>query len=201
MPWEWFCKVGDDEMFLTMFQTDADVLLWIQDVCVNPLLTPIMRAFTYLGNGGILWIGTGILLCFWKRTRKAGVLLLIALTCSFVVNNLILKNLIARARPYDVIGQVLLLIAPQSDFSFPSGHTAASFAAAMVIRKNFPRKYGLIAFAIAAIISFSRLYLGVHYPPGFPAGVRSAGFRHADRTAGIFRRFNCFYEIYSRRAV
>lgn len=151
-------------MLLNMFQADVGILLWIQETCVNQVLTPFMKAVTYLGNGGVVWILTGIILCFWKKTRKAGILMLIALACSFIVNNLALKNMIARLRPYDVVTQVQLLISRQSDFSFPSGHTAASFAAAMVIARRLPKKYGITALLLAAAIGFSRIYLGVHYP-------------------------------------
>ena len=95
---------------------------------------------------------------------------LIALFGSLVINNIILKNLIARTRPYDVVSGVQLLIERQSDFSFPSGHTGSSFAAAIVLYKELPKKYGLLALVLAAFIGLSRIYLGVHYPSDVMCG-------------------------------
>ena len=50
------------------------------------------------------------------------------------------------------------------DFSFPSGHTTASFAVALVMLRMLPKKFGIPAVVLAALVAFSRLYLGVHYP-------------------------------------
>ena len=76
---------------------------------------------------------------------------------------MILKPLIARLRPFTVNTAIELLIPPPSDFSFPSGHTFASFASATAILKN-NRRLGIPAIILAVLIAFSRLYLYVHYP-------------------------------------
>ena len=91
-----------------------------------------------------------------------------ALILGLLVCNLTLKPLVARIRPYDLQEQdfgvyINLLISRQSDFSFPSGHTIASFEAAVVLLKN-SKKMGIPALIIAILVSFSRLYLYVHYP-------------------------------------
>ena len=52
----------------------------------------------------------------------------------------------------------------KKDFSFPSGHTTASFAVALVMLQMLPKKFGIPAVVLAALVAFSRLYLGVHYP-------------------------------------
>ena len=56
------------------------------------------------------------------------------------------------------------IIERQHDFSFPSGHTCASFAAAFALYKTLPRRWGIACLVLAALISLSRLYVGVHYP-------------------------------------
>ena len=79
-----------------------------------------------------------------------------------------MKPLLHRIRPYDYLWehygiQVKLLIEAPHDFSFPSGHTIASFEAATVLMLK-DRKWGIPALILAGIIAFSRLYLYVHYP-------------------------------------
>ena len=86
---------------------------------------------------------------------------------------LFLKNVVARTRPYEVVEGLTRLIEKQSDYSFPSGHTAASFAAAVILFLQLPKKYGIPALILAVLISFSRLYLGVHYATDVLAGAVS----------------------------
>lgn len=84
---------------------------------------------------------------------------------------LILKNLFARIRPCDVNTQIQLLIARPDDFSFPSGHTAASFAAVAALYFSGERKLWKPALVIACFIALSRLYLYVHYPTDILGGI------------------------------
>ena len=80
-----------------------------------------------------------------------------------LITNVCLKNLVARPRPMSVEGLVPLIGKP-TDYSFPSGHTCASFACALVLYRILPKKYGVPAVILASLIAFSRLYVGVHYP-------------------------------------
>lgn len=74
------------------------------------------------------------------------------------------QNIVARPRPFAEIEALIPLIAKPTDFSFPSGHTTASFAVALVMLRMLPKKIGIPAVVLAALVAFSRLYLGVHYP-------------------------------------
>lgn len=94
----------------------------------------------------------------------------LALAGSLVINNLILKNLVARPRPYEMVAGLMPLIPRPADYSFPSGHTGSSFAAAVVLYGQLPKKWGIAALVLAVLISISRLYLGVHYPSDVLAG-------------------------------
>lgn len=147
-----------------LFQLDCSVLLWIQRTFISTTITPIMTFITHMGNAGAIWIILSCILCINKKTRRVGILSLIALVASFLIDNIILKNLVARIRPYELVSKVQCLIEKQNDYSFPSGHTGSAFAAAMVMFFKLPKKYSIWCVIFAFIIGFSRLYLGVHYP-------------------------------------
>ena len=149
---------------------EGSVLLWIQDCVRNPALTGFFTAVTTLGNAGIIWIFLTVLLLAQKKTRRIGWMCLLALAGSLVINNMILKNLVARPRPYEMVEGLMPLIARPSDYSFPSGHTGSSFAAAAVLYGQLPKKWGIAALVLAVLMGISRLYLGVHYPSDVLAG-------------------------------
>lgn len=151
-------------MLQHILSLETDFLLWIQNHVRQEWMNPIWIGITKLGDGGLVWITGSLLLLIPKKTRKVGVCSLIALAGSLLVNNVILKNLVARTRPYDVIEGLHSLIGKQNDFSFPSGHTGSSFAAATVMFCGLKKRYGSFAMILAALIGFSRMYVGVHYP-------------------------------------
>ena len=128
-----------------------------------------MPAVTALGDGGILWIGTAAVLLLTPRHRRTGAAIAAALVLEALCCNVILKPLVARLRPCDVNTAVQLLISRPDDFSFPSGHTGASFAAVGTMFASRDRLW-IPALPLAALIAFSRLYLYVHYPSDVLAG-------------------------------
>lgn len=130
----------------------------------------IMVSITSLGNGGMIWIAVGILLLISKKHRKTGILVLAALAVDVVFCNGILKPVASRVRPCDINPTVQLLISRPTDYSFPSGHTGASFAAACMLwlRKEKGR---YAAFILAGMIAFSRMYLYVHFPTDILGGM------------------------------
>lgn len=152
-------------------QIDLSVLVWIQENLRVEFLNGFWRAITFLGDGGWFWIALGLGLLCWKKTRPAGACVLLALVIGALITNVCVKNLVCRVRPYDASDRIRLLIAPQVDFSFPSGHTCASFAGAWACRKRLARRYGILALILASLIAFSRLYVGVHYPTDVLGGL------------------------------
>lgn len=129
-----------------------------------------MLLISKLGNGGIIWLVLSGLLCVFPKYRKAGVTMLTALALDVLLCNVMLKPLVGRMRPFTVNTGMELLINAPKDFSFPSGHTAASFAAAFALLfvKN---KLWIPSMILASLIAFSRLYLYVHYPTDVLAGI------------------------------
>lgn len=130
----------------------------------------LMPKITLLGNAGIFWIILAVALLIPKKTRKAGFAMAIALILGLIFCNMTLKPLVARIRPYDVACIAPYLIEVQHDFSFPSGHTTASFEGAAVVFLYY-KKWGIAALVLAALIAFSRMYLYVHYPTDILGGI------------------------------
>ena len=129
----------------------------------NPVLDRIFIFITHLGDKGIFWIITGLVLCFIPKYRKSGITMLLALLLMLIIGNITIKPLVARVRPYEYMDSVKILIEKPSDFSFPSGHTFSSFAAACSVFL-YHKKLGLVFFVLAFLIAFSRLYICVHFP-------------------------------------
>ena len=94
----------------------------------------------------------------------------IALSLGFLCGNIAIKNIVARTRPYEYNSEIQLLVKKLSDYSFPSGHTLASFEAAVCIFIRY-KKWGIAALILAFAIAFSRLYLYVHFPSDVLAGM------------------------------
>ena len=146
---------------------DFPILDWIQANLKSGILDTVMPIITLFGDGGVFWIALAVLLLCFPKSRKTGLGMLFAMVIGLLVCNVTLKPLIARIRPYDLKAEmgitIQLLTERMHDFSFPSGHTIASFEAATVLLKN-SKKAGIPAMLLAIAIAFSRLYLYVHYP-------------------------------------
>lgn len=160
-------------MFHFLWNLDGNILLFLQDYVRNPFLTPFMKVVTTLGNGGAIWIVLTVLLLLIPKTRKIGCMSAIALIGTLLINNMLLKNLVARTRPYEVIEGLTYIVKTPVDYSFPSGHAGCSFSVACIMYRRLPRRYGVPALILAILISVSRLYVGVHYPSDVIFGVIS----------------------------
>lgn len=154
---------------------EISILNWIQSIR-TPAGDVLIPLITKSGNSGIVWILLAVLLLIIPRTRKSGVVLAVALCIDVVLCNGILKNLFGRIRPCDINTSIRLLIARPDDFSFPSGHTAASFAAVAALYFVGEKRLWRPALVLAILIAFSRLYLYVHYPTDILGGVATGIF-------------------------
>lgn len=157
-------------MFQGIQNFDVTVLDFILKYGHNTLLDRIMPVITWLGNMGLIWIVVSVMLLINKRHRKTGILVLASLIIVSILGEGIIKPLVQRPRPFAGIPAYKLLISKPLTFSFPSGHTASSFAAAGILWREF-RKYRGYILAGASLIAFSRLYLYVHYPSDIIGGI------------------------------
>ena len=118
---------------------ELQILHWFGSIH-NPVLNPIMYFFTCLGNAGIFWIllALALLTVLPKKYRKVGLTMAIALILSLIMCNGVMKNFYHRVRPFvtdPTLQETELygIFATIHDWSFPSGHTSASFAAAVAM--------------------------------------------------------------------
>ena len=154
---------------------DLPILDWIQANLQSGFMDAIWPIITIFGDAGIFWMAWATLLLFIPKHRRTGLGMWFALFLGLVVCNITLKPLVGRIRPYDfqinelgktwndILAGGELLVELPHDFSFPSGHTIASFEAATVLLINSPAM-GIPAMILAVLIAFSRMYLYVHYP-------------------------------------
>ena len=149
---------------------DGAIMAWVQTHCHNAFTDGLFPVLTYLGEAGAVWIVLALIFLCQKGTRYAGILTLCAMAAGFLLGEVLLKNAVCRERPFALFPDyTVLLISPPSGFSFPSGHTCASFAAATVLSCQF-KKRGIPALLLAGLIGFSRIFLFVHYPTDVLAG-------------------------------
>lgn len=149
---------------------EFQILDWFQTLH-TPALDKFMTSVTKLGNAGMLWIVLTLILLIIPKTRKTGVILAAALLVDLLLCNVLLKNIVARIRPYDVNTTIKLLVKKLKDYSFPSGHTAASFASVTALYLTGEKKLWIPALVIAVLIAVSRLYLYVHFPTDILGGI------------------------------
>lgn len=152
-----------------MLTWEFSVLDFIQTHLRSSTGDIVMPLISHLGDSGVVWIVLALALLIYPKTRKTGAAIMAALALEVLCCNLILKPFVARIRPCDINTAVHLLVPCPDDFSFPSGHTGASFAAASALYFNRSR-LRFPALTLAALIGFSRLYLYVHYPTDVLAG-------------------------------
>lgn len=152
--------------------TDIDfkILDFIHAHLYCGFLNFLMPKITFLGNGGLIWILTALIMIFFRKYRKTGIMVGVGLLEGAMIGNVLLKNLIARERPCWINETVNMLISIPQDYSFPSGHTLSSFIAATIIMHHYKR-LGTAAYVLASMIAFSRLYIYVHFPSDVLAGI------------------------------
>ncbi len=152
------------------FGMDASIFRAMNEILNNnPFIFKIARFISYFGDHGFFFIALTLVFLVFRKTRKLGLLLALGLAFNHVINNMVLKNLIARARPYDEVSEFKMMWEAHSNikmnsYSFPSGHTsmAAAIGGGLFIMLN--KKYSWAFLLIPLLMGWSRITLFVHYP-------------------------------------
>lgn len=155
-----------------LYNADRDLYLLIHSRFRASWVDPPMIWLTRAGTKGVLWLGlaAGMLVDGSARGRLVAVLSIAALLLAEGLINLLLKPLIRRQRPYNHPGLATLLVNAPGPHSWPSAHAGSSIAAAVVLAAAYPL-WGVIFIVTAVLISYSRVYVGVHYPFDVGAGM------------------------------
>lgn len=156
---------------------DIQILKWVHKVFHDQMwLNFIMKYVTYIGEFGAGAMVCAIVLLIFKKTRWAGVAVAIAFILDVLIVNVILKLSVNRARPWQTYPDLgfhefhsSIGVREPTDSSFPSGHTASLFCAALALIMYYKVK-GLPALAVAFIVGLSRIYLCMHYPTDIIGG-------------------------------
>lgn len=161
---------------------DNKGLKYISEKCQNRTFDKMMPIITMMGNLGVIWFVISSLMFLKVEYRIIGIGVILAVALTTIIGEGIIKHIVRRSRPFQDKEEKLLINKPIT-YSFPSGHTASSFAAlAVFLQMN--GKLGLIVSSIATLIAFSRVYLKVHYPTdvifgmllGFTCGITVVSF-------------------------
>ena len=135
----------------------------------NEWLSKVARIISYFGDHGYFFIGMILLFLVFRKTRKTGLLLAIGFIIGVVINNMLLKNFIARPRPYDQVEEYYCMWKTFSNvkmdsFSFPSGHTCMATVFGVGLFFSMNKKYSWSFLLIPVLMGWSRIALFVHYP-------------------------------------
>lgn len=143
--------------FLQSMALSSSVAIWFAIFAARYLIFVLLLAIPFLWNKG-------------KQGRHAVSELLWAVGVSILITTLI-SHVIDRPRPFMVTGSGISHLIPEPfNFSFPSGHTAAAFAATGILL-SCDRRLGGIAFVIAIFVALGRIAVGVHYPSDILGGI------------------------------
>ncbi|MEG0164992.1 phosphatase PAP2 family protein [Anaerorhabdus sp.] len=144
-------------------QIDIQIMMWIQEHMRSEFMDSFMKFITWIGDWMLLWAILFVIYFIFKKQGRNAKILALSLCISFLVNQLVLKNIVKRPRPFVENSQLPSLINEPTSYSFPSSHSATSFAVASSL-SLVNKSLRFISYLLAILIAFSRVYLNVHHP-------------------------------------
>ncbi len=129
----------------------------------TPVLNKVMIFVSSIANNGYVYFAMALPMLLMNSMRLTGFTMLFAVLIAWLMSEITIKNIVRRVRPCKKDFEKYLLIKNPPQYSFPSAHTATSFAVS--ISMMFTCQYLFIpTLILALLISFSRMYIMVHYP-------------------------------------
>lgn len=178
-----------------LFAIDVGLFRWINQQLVNPVCDYLMPVAS--GNSYFVPALIAVLILFWVRGGTRGRCLVVMLLLVLLMDSTVvgwLKKLISRPRPFMVLADVRLLVSTSSGYSMPSGHATSWFGAIAVVWILY-RQAWIYVLPLACLVSFSRVYNGVHYPSDVLVG---AIVGCVVGTVGVFGT-NMLWQVVGRR--
>jgi undecaprenyl-diphosphatase len=154
---------------------DAAALVAVNHLPHTPASDRYVSLLSDLGRG-IGWAGICLALA-WRgghSGRRVAARTIVAMLLANYIAQGPLKRVFGRRRPFHSVTDHIVVGVRTVDTSFPSGHTAASFAVATSFAAAYPA-YSILAFALATGVGLSRVYLGHHYPSDVVGGAAVGG--------------------------
>jgi len=118
---------------------------------------------------GVIIVAAALVMALGRRRDRVGLLILVAVVATSDLASNALKHLYMRTRPCNAMEGVRLLVGCSGSYSFPSGHATNIFAAMVFLSARYKR-FSPLFMLIAALVAYSRVYVGVHYPLDVAAG-------------------------------
>ena len=187
------------------FDKSAFILMNKLQKVAGGFFSPFCEFISFFGEGGIFLIILSLVLMLFRKSRKVGASMLLAIGVGALFTNVILKNVVARARPFNASAlyhQFYLEAGASSvsEFSFPSGHTTVFMTSMTALFLSTNKKKSWVVYVFVLLTGFARVYLIVHYLTDVLAGLLVGG---ATGVIGYYlcgAIFNCFEKHSDKKA-
>ena len=164
------------------FGFDRSVFLTMNNLAVSAggFFTPFFKFVSLFGTGGLFFIILSLVLLLFKNTRKLGVSILLAVGVGALFTNVLLKNTVARTRPFNASSEykkfwIVAGCTTQGEYSFPSGHVTVTMTSITALFLGTNKKISWIGFLFVILMALSRVYLIVHYTTDVIGGAMVGG--------------------------